>query len=142
MLKYTGVSVITWCVQFCKKPHIVGQIIQNLCNFVTRGLTKTIIDTPRNNLDSPGKLPGVCRRHLRGCYKGTEARGLWGQVLVFNFLKSTPVAGTAAELRAFSFLLKVIISTAAILTPFAKEKPHISQHNFYMIQPGFSYLTT
>lgn len=130
------------CVYVYIKHMCERSIIQNLCNFVTRGLTKTIIDTPRNNLDSPGKLPGVCRRHLRGCYKGTEARGLWGQVLVFNFLKSTPVAGTAAELRAFSFLLKVIISTAAILTPFAKEKPHMRQHNFYMIQPGFSYLTT
>ncbi|XP_054936933.1 3'-5' exoribonuclease 1 isoform X3 [Physeter macrocephalus] len=47
---------------------------------------KYSILTDGNNLDSPGKLTVVCRRHLRGCYKGTEARGSWGQVLVLLLL--------------------------------------------------------
>ena len=90
-------------------------------------------------MDSTGKQPGVYRSHLRGCYKYTEARGSWGQALVFNFLTSTPLAITAAELRSFlfSFLLKSMISTVSILTPLAEEKLCMKQHSFYMIQSGF-----
>lgn len=95
--------------------------------------------TSRDNLDSPGEQPGVCGSHLRGCYKYTEARGSWGQAFVFNFLKSTPLAITAAELRIFlfSFLLKSIISAASILTPLAEEKLYMKQYSFHMIQSGF-----
>ena len=124
LLNYTGISVITWCVQFYKTLHSGTNCSKSMqfCNQRTKKNSNWY--TSRDNLDSTGKQPGVYGSHLRGCYKYTEARGSWGQALVFNFLQSTPLAITAVELRSFlfSFLLKSMISTASILTPLAEEK--------------------